>query len=179
MLVFRYDKSFDGLLSALFDAYSMRAFPEALIGPGEPEPLFTERVHDVATDEAHAGRVWRGLERRLTARTRSMFVYAWHGEQPQGDLLMLRCLRRVFDDVFLFHGIDRRHNRRHRQRMAGVGQPAGKKVVVKIAGNRLANQHPASRKPPTGPISPPSRPSTTPCRWRWTISPTVSPTSGG
>ena len=27
MLVFRYDKSFDGLLSALFDAYSMRAFP--------------------------------------------------------------------------------------------------------------------------------------------------------
>ena len=46
MLVFRYDKSFDGLLSALFDAYSMRAFPEALIGPGEPEPLFTERVHD-------------------------------------------------------------------------------------------------------------------------------------
>ena len=88
MLVFRYDKSFDGLLSALFDAYSMRAFPEALIGPGEPEPFFTERVHDVATDEAHAGRVWRGLERRLTARTRSMFVYAWHGEQPQGDLLM-------------------------------------------------------------------------------------------
>ena len=98
MLVFRYDKSFDGLLSALFDAYSMRAFPEALIGPGEPEPLFTERVHDVATDEAHAGRVWRGLERRLTARTRSMFVYAWHGEQPQGDLVMLRCLRRVFDE---------------------------------------------------------------------------------
>ena len=41
MLVFRYDKSFDGLLSALFDAYSLRLFPDALIGPGEPEPLFT------------------------------------------------------------------------------------------------------------------------------------------
>ena len=51
MLVFRYDKSFDGLLSALFDAYSLRAFPEALIGPGEPEPLFTERVHEVVTDD--------------------------------------------------------------------------------------------------------------------------------
>ena len=98
MLVFRYDKSFDGLLSALFDAYSLRAFPEALIGSGEPEPLFTERVHEVATDGAHADRVWRGLERRLTARIRSMFVYAWHGEQPQSDLLMLRCLRRVFDE---------------------------------------------------------------------------------
>ncbi len=68
MLVFRYDKSFDGLLSALFDAYAMRAFPEQLIGPGEPEPLFTERVHEVATDPAHAARVWRGLERRLVVR---------------------------------------------------------------------------------------------------------------
>ena len=36
MLVFRYDKTFDGLLSALFDAYSLHEFPEALIGPGEP-----------------------------------------------------------------------------------------------------------------------------------------------
>ena len=49
MLVFRYDKTFDGLLSAVFDAYSLHVFPEALIGPGEPEPLFTERVHDVVT----------------------------------------------------------------------------------------------------------------------------------
>ena len=98
MLVFRYDKSFDGLLSALFDAYSMRAFPEALIGPGEPEPLFTERVHEVATDPAHAARVWRGLERRLVVRARSMLVYAWHGEQERSDLLMLRCMRRVFDE---------------------------------------------------------------------------------
>lgn len=64
MLVFRYDKSFDGLLSALFDAYSMRAFPEALIGPGEPEPFFTERVHDVATPTrrmpAVCGGDWNG-----------------------------------------------------------------------------------------------------------------------
>ena len=42
MLVFRYDKTFDGLLSALFDAYSLHVFPEALIGPGEPEPLLTK-----------------------------------------------------------------------------------------------------------------------------------------
>ena len=98
MLVFRYDKTFDGLLSAVFDAYSLHMFPESLIGPGEPEPLFTERVHDVVTDEAHASRVWRGLERRLVARARSMFVYAWHGEQAGSDLLMLRCLRRVFDE---------------------------------------------------------------------------------
>lgn len=97
MLVFRYDGSFDGLLSALFDAYALRSFPEALIGCGEPEPLFTERVHEVVTDPAHAARVWRGLERRLSTGMRSMLVYAWHGEQAGSDFLLLRCLRRVID----------------------------------------------------------------------------------
>lgn len=97
MLVFRYDKSFEGLLSALFDAYVLHAFPARLIGEGEPEPLFTERVHEVVTDPDHAARVWRGLGRRLTTRARTMLVYAWHGEQLASDELLLRCLRRVFD----------------------------------------------------------------------------------
>lgn len=97
MEVFRYDRSFDGLLSALFDAYALRRFPDALIGWGEMEPLFTERVHEVATNPAHADRVWRGLERRLSVRMRSMIVYAWHGEQAGSDFLLLRCLRRVVD----------------------------------------------------------------------------------
>ena len=80
MLVFRYDKTFDGLLSALFDAYSLHVFPEALIGPGEPKPL-SRSASTMSRPTRHAVRVWRGLERRLTARARSMFVYAWHGEQ--------------------------------------------------------------------------------------------------
>ena len=86
MLVFRYDKSFDGLLSALFDAYCDAGVSRRqLIGPGEPEPLFTERVHEVATDRgarrAVCGGDWNG---GLIARARSMLVYAWHGEQAAG-----------------------------------------------------------------------------------------------
>lgn len=99
MLVFRYDRSFDGLLCALFDAYAMKTFPEALVGNAEPEPLFTERMHEVDTIVAHAARVWRGFERRLGARARSMLIYAWHGEGPlRSDLGMLRCMRRVIDE---------------------------------------------------------------------------------
>ncbi len=97
MLVFRYDKTFEGLLSALFDAYALHTFPDRLIGAGDPEPLFTERIHEVATDAAHAARVWRGLGKRLRSRARSMLVYAWHGEQEGSDELLLRCLRRIFD----------------------------------------------------------------------------------
>lgn len=98
MFVFRYDRTFDGLLTALFDAYALRRFPDRLIGEGEPEPLFTEEVHDVRTDPAHARRVWLGLEKRLHVRARSMLIYAWHGEQPGNDFLLLRCMRRIVDE---------------------------------------------------------------------------------
>ena len=34
MIVFRYDRTFEGLLTVVFDAYSRKSFPERLIGPG-------------------------------------------------------------------------------------------------------------------------------------------------
>lgn len=40
MIVFRYDRTFEGLLTVVFDAYSRKSFPERLIGPGEPVPMF-------------------------------------------------------------------------------------------------------------------------------------------
>ena len=40
MTVFVYDKTFEGLLTAVFDAYSRRSFPDLLLAEGEPFPLF-------------------------------------------------------------------------------------------------------------------------------------------
>ena len=44
MIVFSYDKTFEGLLSAVFDMYDRKTVPQRLIGEGEPEPMFTERL---------------------------------------------------------------------------------------------------------------------------------------
>ena len=46
MIVFRYDRTFEGLLTVVFDAYSRKSFPERLIGPGEPVPMFAREVLD-------------------------------------------------------------------------------------------------------------------------------------
>ena len=45
MIVFRYDRTFEGLLTVVFDAYSRKSFPERLIGPGEPVPMFARTDH--------------------------------------------------------------------------------------------------------------------------------------
>ena len=45
MIIFVYDKTFEGLLTAVFDAYSRRTFPDLLVTEGEPFPLFyDERI---------------------------------------------------------------------------------------------------------------------------------------
>ena len=59
MNVYIYDKTFDGLLTAVFDAYFRKTFPDFLLSEGDALPLFYDELHTVVTDEEKAARVWR------------------------------------------------------------------------------------------------------------------------
>ena len=97
MTVFRYDKTFEGLLSALFDAYVRRTFPDQLIGPGEPAPLFTHEMYEVMTRTDAAERVWKGLEKKLGRRVCHQLTHVWLSEQAGGDELLMRYMHKAFD----------------------------------------------------------------------------------
>ncbi len=97
--VFRYDRSFEGLLTSLFDAYARRTFPGALIGPGEPLPMFSTEIHEVTTDPAKAQRVWTGLGKKMPRPSRNMMLYGWLSELPGIDMLLMRFMRKVFDSA--------------------------------------------------------------------------------
>ena len=56
--VFVYARTWDGLLTAVFDAFYRHQFPVAIIGEKDTPPLFAV-VHRVTTDEEKAGRVFR------------------------------------------------------------------------------------------------------------------------
>ena len=96
MTVFRYDKSFEGLLTAVFDAYARRMWPEALLSVGEPAPMFTDEEHTVVTDGEKAGRVWRALGKKLPKDVLNMLVMGWLSEEPDVDSMVARYMRRVF-----------------------------------------------------------------------------------
>lgn len=97
MVVFYYDKSFEGLLSAVFDAYARRSFPDRLLAEGEPLPLFAQEGHRVATDRAKADRVWSGVLRRSAKEVCSMLMHVWLSELPGSDEILMRYLRKLFD----------------------------------------------------------------------------------
>jgi probable DNA metabolism protein len=97
MTTFRYDKTFEGLLTALFDAYSRKTFPQRLLPADEPLPLFAGEVHCVVTDTAKSTRVWTALEQKLGRPVCGMLMHVWLSELPGSDELLFRYMRKAFD----------------------------------------------------------------------------------
>ena len=97
MIIFIYDKTFEGLLTALFEAYSRRSFPNLLLGEKDPLPLFCDEVFTVYTDQLKADRVWKGLERRLRKSSLSALAETWLSEAEGVDMLLFRYMRKAID----------------------------------------------------------------------------------
>jgi len=97
MIVFFYDNTFEGLLTAIFDAYSRKVFPDKLLKEGEVPPLFTEDSYNVLTQEDSATRVWTALEKRISKGACNMLTNAWLSEEVGSADLIFRYIRKAFD----------------------------------------------------------------------------------
>ena len=110
MLVYTFDRTLDGILSAVFDAYSLRQRPDMLIGESiirhprgttlsvqEPLPLFCEESHHVVTTEEKARRVWRGLEKHLSHEALRMLTVSYLSEDKELDTPLFHYIYKVFE----------------------------------------------------------------------------------
>ena len=97
MNVYLYDKTFDGLLTAVFDAYFRKTFPDALLSEGDALPLFCDDLHTVVTDEEKAARVWRGLQKKVSSSALGCLTQSWLSELPEVGILIFRYIRKAID----------------------------------------------------------------------------------
>ncbi len=97
MIVFFYDKTFEGLLTAIFDAYSRKVFPDTLLEVGDVAPLFMEESYTVITNDEKSGRVWTSLQQKMSKGAQNMLTYAWLSEEEGSDDLLFRFIRKTFD----------------------------------------------------------------------------------
>lgn len=97
MVIFRYDKTFEGLLTAVFDAYSRKTFPELLLAEDDPGPLFVTEEHLVVADDVKSSRVWAALRRKLKKDVCNMLMMAWLTEEDGVEMMLMRYMKRVFD----------------------------------------------------------------------------------
>ena len=97
MIIFRYDKTFEGLLTCLFEAYSLKLFPETLLNETETLPLFYDRLIEIATDEMKSNRVWEGLRKKLSVSALRELEICWLSELPEIDTVLFRYMRKAID----------------------------------------------------------------------------------
>ena len=92
MVTFVYDGTFEGLLTAIFDAYLRRSFPDELVRIGEVLPMFSDEVHDVVTDDAKSSRVWNAVTKKLSKGAVSAVTTSFLCEVKEYDITLFRFL---------------------------------------------------------------------------------------
>ena len=97
MNVFFYDKTFDGLLCAVFDAYTRKIFPDTLLHTSDIPPLFVLSSHTVQTEAEKYTRVFTALKKKLSSEDLYNLMLVWLSEQPGSDELLFRFIRTAFD----------------------------------------------------------------------------------
>jgi probable DNA metabolism protein len=95
MLYFLYDNSFEGLLTAIFDAFSRKEFPDRIVGSETPVALFTD-TYRVITDTEKSDRVWNGLKKKISSSALDMLFVCYLSEQQDIELILFRYIRKAF-----------------------------------------------------------------------------------
>ena len=96
MTVYVFDGTMDGLLTAVFDAFSLKEQPEQLLAKGDALPLFCDRTYHVTTDEEKARRVWAGLEKHLPREAMKLISVSWLSELPELPTPLFQYICKVF-----------------------------------------------------------------------------------
>ena len=97
VLVFAYDGSFEGFLSAVFDSFSMKIMPEDIVVFDEEEPSLFD-MHYVETDFEHARRVLSGIKNKLGYTVLNMVEKAFLFDGKGKEAAILRFIKKAFSE---------------------------------------------------------------------------------
>lgn len=92
MNIFIYDKTFEGLLAVVFDAFTLKRFPEALYSPDDILPLTAEGAHAVRTEPEKCRRVFAALEKKLSREALRSMLHAWLSEVEGSEMSLCRYI---------------------------------------------------------------------------------------
>jgi probable DNA metabolism protein len=97
MLVFFFDNTFEGLLTAVFDAYNRKTFPDRIMRENDVPPLFMQESYIVITQDNKANRVWSALQKKMSKTACNMVSYVWLSETEDCAGLLFRYMKKMID----------------------------------------------------------------------------------
>jgi len=96
MLVYTFDNTLDGLLTAVFESFFRKQQDVTLLAEGEQLPLFVDQQYHVVTDSEKAERVWKGLEKQLSKDGLHMITISWLSEERALNQPLFNFICKVF-----------------------------------------------------------------------------------
>ena len=90
--VFETDGAFEGLLTAIFEAYAGKSPPDDIEPSGGDQLKLFERRISIATDLEKSDRVWKGLKKHLGSKRRQRLFEAYLSGCPGVETMIFRCV---------------------------------------------------------------------------------------
>ncbi len=104
MYHYTYDGTFEGLLTVVFEAFDRKEWPTTIVQESIAQPvMFGENV-TVVTDDVKAVRVWKGLQKKLSANALQALYYTYLWEQPGFETLIFDYARLTFSNTESIEG---------------------------------------------------------------------------
>ncbi|QCR24439.1 TIGR03915 family putative DNA repair protein [Pontibacter sp. SGAir0037] len=94
---YSYDGSFEGLLTIIFEAFERKVWPISIEQESMAQPSMFYDTIVITADAVKAGRVWKGLEKRLTTEALQALYYTYLSEQPEFEKLIFDFARLAFE----------------------------------------------------------------------------------
>jgi probable DNA metabolism protein len=95
--IFIYDHTFEGFLTAVFDAYDLKIWPGYIIAEGGRQTDLFAKVYHVITNEDKAARVWTGLHKKISEAACNLLSIVFLSEQQDIEMLLFRFIQKAFD----------------------------------------------------------------------------------
>lgn len=97
MTVLRYDGSFSGFLTCVFEVYERRLKDVHISSIAPPSALFTQE-YIVETDKMKAGRLLAGMKKRISADGMCSFYYTFLSELRDIENVLLEYVQYIFSN---------------------------------------------------------------------------------
>lgn len=87
------DGTFEGILTAVFEAYKNKEEPDAITLGGDFQLALGARMREITTDPEKSDRVWRGVQNKISEKSLEDLYRAYLSEHPQVGLYIYRYIR--------------------------------------------------------------------------------------
>ncbi len=97
MIIYKFDGSFDGLLTCVFYSFKYKERPGLVLGPMGEISMFYDKLVNIPTEVGKSERVWAALKRKLTGGALNALPIAFMCEDETFYTKEYRFICRIFE----------------------------------------------------------------------------------